>query len=88
MRESVQDILPYADMPRNFNFLHEQGVMWWGPVSFIRLYICDPPKSLNGTLAVDLPIQTLMVDFSLNLWTSSTTAQNTLLIEQIKDFLI
>ena len=31
--------------------------------------IYDPQKSLNGILAVDLPFQTLAVDFSLNLWT-------------------
>ena len=31
------------------------------------LYMCDPQKSLNDTLAVDLPFQTLAVDFSLNL---------------------
>ena len=29
--------------------------------------LSDPKKSLNGTLAVDLPFQTLAVDFSLNL---------------------
>ena len=35
----------------------------------LYIYMCvyDPPKSLNGTLAVDLPFQTLAVDFSLNL---------------------
>ena len=34
----------------------------------VHLYvciICDPQKSLNGTLAVDLPFQTLAVDLSL-----------------------
>ena len=34
---------------------------------YVGMYImCDPPKSLNGTLAVDLPFQSLVVDFSLN----------------------
>ena len=31
------------------------------------IYIYDPPKSLNGTLAVELLFQTLAVDVSLNL---------------------
>ena len=34
---------------------------------YVYIYVCDPNKSLNGTLAVDLPFQTLAVDFSLNL---------------------
>ena len=34
---------------------------------YVYVYICDPPKSLNGTLVVDSPFQTLAVDFSLNL---------------------
>ena len=25
----------------------------------IYIYVCDPPKSLNGTLAVDSPFQTI-----------------------------
>ena len=33
----------------------------------VYIYIHDAPKSLNGTLAVNLPFQTLMVEFSLNL---------------------
>ena len=36
----------------------------------LYIYICvcvRPLKCLNGTLAVDLPFQTLVVDFSLNL---------------------
>ena len=37
----------------------------------LYIYVCvcvyDPPKSLNGTLVVDLSFQTLAVDFSLNL---------------------
>ena len=58
----------------------------------VRLYvymIYDPNKSLNGTLAVDSPFQTLTVDFSLHLYTSSTTAcsRNAFLVEYIKDFL-
>ena len=36
----------------------------------------QPPKHLNGILAVDSPVQTLAVDFSLNLYTSSTTARS------------
>ena len=30
-------------------------------------FVCDPKKSLNGTLAVDVPFQTIAVDFSSNL---------------------
>ena len=30
---------------------------------FICLYVCDPQKSLYGTLEVDLPFQTLALDF-------------------------
>ena len=45
---------------------------------YIYICICPPPpppkkKCLNDTLAVDSPIQTLAVDFSSNLYTSSTT---------------
>ena len=52
------------------------GVMLSGLVSILYIFIYilynymytyDPQKSLNGTLAVDLPFQTLAVDFSLNL---------------------
>ena len=53
-------------------------------VDFLRIfyfYVCDPNKSLNGTLAVDSPFQTLAVDFSSNLWTSSERSSNTFLIE-------
>ena len=35
---------------------------------FVLMYVYVwPPKSLNGTLAVDSPFQTLAVDFSSNL---------------------
>ena len=34
---------------------------------YIYMYICVIQKSLNGTLAVDSPFQTLAVDFSLNI---------------------
>ena len=34
-----------------------------------------PQKSLNGTLAVNSPFQTLVVDFSSNLYTRSTNAR-------------
>ena len=66
------------------------GVMGLGLVSIIYtvyiytdIYVYDPPKSLNGTLAVDLPFQTLAVDFSMNLKTSSTIvhSRNAFLIE-------
>ena len=47
----------------------------------ICMYICNdvymyvtPQKSLNGTIAVNLSFQTLAVDLSSNLLTSSTTA--------------
>ena len=38
----------------------------------VHLYVCiyayvTPQKSFNGTLVVNLPFQTLTVDFSLNL---------------------
>ena len=38
----------------------------------VHLHVCismyvTPPKSLNGTLAVDSPFQTLVVDYSSNL---------------------
>ena len=40
-------------------------------VHLYYMYICvcvyDPPKSLNGSLAVDLPFQTLVGRLSLNL---------------------
>ena len=51
---------------------HERGIC----DGLVSIYICvclcvyDPNKSLNGTLAVDSPFQTLAVDaidFSLNL---------------------
>ena len=31
------------------------------------IYICDAKKKIEGILAVDLPFQTLAVDFSSNL---------------------
>ena len=34
---------------------------------YVCIYVCDQKKSLNGTLAVDSPFQTLVVDFSSNL---------------------
>ena len=43
------------------------------------MYVCmwpPPTKSLNGTLAIDSSFQTLIVDFSLNLETISTTAHS------------
>ena len=40
----------------------------WCPFIYnMYKYVYDPPKSLNGPLAVDLPLATLAVDFSLNL---------------------
>ena len=33
----------------------------------VCMYVCDLKKSLNGTLAVDSPFQTLAVDFLSNL---------------------
>ena len=45
----------------------------WSPFIYICIYMCVcvcvymTPKSLNGTLAVNSPFQTLAVDFSLNL---------------------
>ena len=47
------------------------------------IYVCEPPKNLNGTLAVDPSFQTLAVDISSNLQTSSTTARsrNAFLVE-------
>ena len=50
---------------------------------YVRIYVSAPPKSLNGTLAVDSSFQTLVVDFSSNLYTSYTTARsiNTFFIE-------
>ena len=38
----------------------------------VHLCIYVTQESLNFTLAVDSPFQTLVVDFSSNLWTSST----------------
>ena len=49
------------------------GVMWSGLVSiyiYMYIYVYDPPpqkKSLNDTLAVDSPFQTIVVDVSSNL---------------------
>ena len=45
----------------------------WCPFIYTCIYVCvyEPPKNLNGTFAVDLPFQTIAVDF---LYTSSTTA--------------
>ena len=31
--------------------------------SYVYMYVCDPTKSLNVTLVVNLPFQTLAVDF-------------------------
>ena len=44
---------------------------------YVCIYVCDPPKSFLGTLVLNLPFQTLAVDFSSNLLTkfSSTTAR-------------
>ena len=36
-------------------------------VHLYSVYMTPPPQSLNGTLAVKSPFQTLAVDFSLNL---------------------
>ena len=33
----------------------------------VCIFVCDPKKHLNGTLAVNSPFQTLVVDFSSNL---------------------
>ena len=35
---------------------------------YVYMYVYDPIESLNGTLAVDLPFQTLAVDFLSNLY--------------------
>ena len=45
----------------------EQEICDRGWCPYIYIYVYDPPKSLNGTIVVDLPFQTLAVDFSLNL---------------------
>ena len=34
---------------------------------YIYMYMYMTQKNLNGTLVVDLPFQTLTIDFSLNL---------------------
>ena len=51
--------------------LHEQELcdQGWCPFIYIYIYkyVYDPIKTLNGTLAVKLPFQTLVVDFSLDL---------------------
>ena len=39
----------------------------WYPFIYMCVCIYDQKKSLNGTLVVELPYQTLAVDFSLNL---------------------
>ena len=48
--------------------MHEQGVMRSGLVS-IYIYICMymTKKSLNDSLAVDSPFQTIAIDFLSNL---------------------
>ena len=52
--------------------LHEQGLCdrCWCPFIYIYIHICDPQKSLNGTLAVDSHFQILVVDFSYNSWST------------------
>ena len=42
---------------------------------YVRIYVCDPPTSFLDTLVLNLPFQTLAVDFLSNLLTSSTTAR-------------
>ena len=41
----------------------------WCPFiyTYVYRYVCDSNKGLNSTLAVDLPFQTLAVDFSSNI---------------------
>ena len=48
-------------------------------IHVLYIYVYDPPKSLNDTLVVDSPFQTLAVYFSSNLLTSSTTARSEML---------
>ena len=43
------------------------GVHLYNIYLYIYMYMCDSKKSLNGTLAIDLPFKSLQVDFSLNL---------------------
>ena len=45
----------------------EAGVHLYVCIYSMYIYVCDPQKSLNGTLVVDSPFQTLVVDFSSNL---------------------
>ena len=74
-------ITPHVHARAGLNYVFRAGV-------HLYIYVCDPEKSLHGTLAVDF--QTLVVDFSSNVLTSSTTARsrNGFLVEKIKDFLI
>ena len=37
------------------------GVLYMYVCMHVYIYMCDLPKSMNGTLAVDLPFQTLTV---------------------------
>ena len=42
-------------------------VIWAGVHLYVCIYVCDLQKSMNGTLVVDSPFQSLAVDFSSNL---------------------
>ena len=46
--------------------MHEQGLCDWGWCPFIYTYVYLP-KSLNDTLAVDSPFETLAGHFSSNI---------------------
>ena len=66
--------------------MRKQGLCdrYWYPFMYLYIYVYDQKKKiLNGTLEVDSAFQTLVVDFSSNLETSSTTARsgNTFLVE-------
>ena len=58
--------LTHMCIPLTHMCMREQGFMWLWLCHIWNIYVCDPPKRLNGTLAVDSPFQTLTVDFLSN----------------------
>ena len=69
MCSSYEVVLPQIIVSRG---LCDRG---WCPFIYMYYVYMRPQKSLNGTLAVNSPFQTLVVDFSSNLYTRSTTAR-------------
>ena len=53
-----------------------RGLCDRGLCPYVGIYVCGPPKSLNGTLAIDSRFETFAVGLLVEFITSSTTAHS------------